>query len=229
MLETLDSNVKLMVVITENIPQHDVMKLLLEADNAGARVIGPNTVGAINPKERIRLGAIGGDNVERCFVPGCVGVISRSGGMTSETSYMVKRAGLGVSTAIGIGGDSLIGSPPKGLLALFENDPDTKAVVSFSEPGTSFEEDVAQFVTEGGFTKPLVTYVAGRFTETMPEGTIFGHAGAIIEGGKGKPSAKIKMLRDAGVHVVERYDDIITVLQSLNLEGVQAHAATSER
>ena len=228
-LETLDNNIKLMVVITENIPQHDVMKLLLEADNAGARVIGPNTVGAINPKERVRLGAIGGDNVERCFVPGCVGVISRSGGMTSETSYMVKRAGLGVSTAIGIGGDSLIGSPPKGLLALFEKDPDTQAVVSFSEPGTSFEEDVAQFVAEGGFTKPLVTYVAGRFTESMPEGTIFGHAGAIIEGGKGKPSTKIKMLRDAGVHVVDRYDDIITVLQSLNLEGVRAHAATSER
>jgi succinyl-CoA synthetase alpha subunit len=142
---------------------------------------------------------------------------------------MVKRAGLGVSTAIGIGGDSLIGSPPKGLLALFEKDPDTQAVVSFSEPGTSFEEDVAQFVAEGGFTKPLVTYVAGRFTESMPEGTIFGHAGAIIEGGKGKPSTKIKMLRDAGVHVVDRYDDIITVLQSLNLEGVRAHAATSER
>jgi len=228
-LETLDNNIKLMVVITENIPQHDVMKLLLEADNAGARVIGPNTVGAINPKEHVRLGAIGGDNGERCFVPGCVGVISRSGGMTSETSYMVKRAGLGVSTAIGIGGDSLIGSPPKGLLALFEKDPDTQAVVSFSEPGTSFEEDVAQFVAEGGFTKPLVTYVAGRFTESMPEGTIFGHAGAIIEGGKGKPSTKIKMLRDAGVHVVDRYDDIITVLQSLNLEGVRAHAATSER
>jgi succinyl-CoA synthetase alpha subunit len=228
-LETLDNNIKLIVVITENIPQHDVMKLLLEADNAGARVIGPNTVGAINPKERVRLGAIGGDNVERCFVPGCVGVISRSGGMTSETSYMVKRAGLGVSTAIGIGGDSLIGSPPKGLLALFEKDPDTQAVVSFSEPGTSFEEDVAQCVAEGGFTKPLVTYVAGRFTESMPEGTIFGHAGAIIEGGKGKPSTKIKMLRDAGVHVVDRYDDIITVLQSLNLEGVRAHAATSER
>ena len=216
-LETLANDIKLMVVITENIPQHDVMKLLRASDQAGARVIGPNTTGAINPKERVKLGAIGGDNVERCFVPGCVGVISRSGGMTSETSYMVKMAGLGVSTAVGIGGDSLIGSPPKDLLALFEKDPETKAVVTFSEPGTAFEEDTAQFVLDGGFTKPLISYVAGKFTENMPEGTIFGHAGAIIEGGKGRPSTKVKLLRQAGVHVVDRYDDIVTTLRGLNL------------
>jgi succinyl-CoA synthetase alpha subunit len=216
-LETLANDIKLMVVITENIPQHDVMKLLRASDQAGARVIGPNTTGAINPKERVKLGAIGGDNVERCFVPGCVGVISRSGGMTSETSYMVKMAGLGVSTAVGIGGDSLIGSPPKDLLALFEKDSETKAVVTFSEPGTAFEEDTAQFVLDGGFRKPLISYVAGKFTENMPEGTIFGHAGAIIEGGKGRPSTKVKLLRQAGVQVVDRYDDIVTTLRGLNL------------
>ena len=84
---------------------------------------------------------------------------------------------------------------------------------------------MAQFVAQGGFTKPLITYVAGRFTESMPEGTIFGHAGAMIEGGKGKPLTKVKVLRDAGVHVVDRYDDIITVLQSLNLKDARAHAA----
>jgi len=216
-LETLANGIKLMVIITENIPQHDAVKLLMEADNAGARVIGPNTVGVINPKERARLGAIGGDNVERCFVPGCVGVISRSGGMTAETSYMVKRAGLGVSTAIGIGGDSLIGSTPRDLLALFENDGETRAVVTFSEPGTSFEEDTAEFIMEGGFTKPLISYIAGKFTESMPEGTMFGHAGAIIEGGKGKPSNKARALREAGAHVVEQYDDIVSTLQSLRL------------
>lgn len=217
-METLSNGIKLMVIITENIPQHDVIKILWEADNAGARIIGPNTVGVINPKERVRLGAIGGDNVERCFVPGCVGVISRSGGMTAETSYMVKRAGLGVSTAIGIGGDSLIGTTPKDLLALFEKDPETKAVVTFSEPGTSFEEDMAEFVASGGFTRPLISYVAGKFTEDMPEGTVFGHAGAIIQGGKGKPSTKIKMLRDVGAYVADRYDDIIDILKQLKLD-----------
>lgn len=217
-LETLSNGIKLIVIITENIPQHDVVKMLWEADHAGARVIGPNTVGIINPKERVKLGAIGGDNVERCFVPGCVGVISRSGGMTAETSFMVKLAGLGVTTAVGIGGDSLIGTAPKDLLKLFEKDPETKAVVTFSEPGTSFEEDMAEFIASGGFTKPLISCVAGRFTEDMPEGTVFGHAGAIIEGGKGKPSTKVKMLREAGAQVVDRYDDIITVLQQLKLE-----------
>lgn len=215
--EALSNGIKLMVIITENIPQHDVIKILTEAERAGARIIGPNTVGVINPIDKVKIGAIGGDNVERCFVSGCIGVISRSGGMTAETSYMVKRAGLGVSTSVGIGGDSLIGSTPMDLLKLFEKDPQTKAVVTFSEPGTSFEEDMAEFVAAGGFTKPLVSYVAGKFTEEMPEGTVFGHAGAIIEGGKGKPSTKIRMLRDAGVHVADKYDDIITILQELNL------------
>ena len=221
-LETLANGIKLMVIITENIPQHDVLKVLAETDQAGARVIGPNTVGIINPKERVKLGAIGGDNVERCFVPGCVGVISRSGGMTAETSYMVKRAGLGVSTAIGIGGDSLIGSTPKDLLALFEKDPETRAVVTFSEPGTTFEEDTAQFIRDRGYTKPLISYIAGKFTEQMPEGTMFGHAGAIIQGGKGKPSTKARLLREAGAHVVDTYDEIITALQGLKLEAAPA-------
>jgi succinyl-CoA synthetase alpha subunit len=216
-LETLANGIKFMVIITENVPQHDALKLLLESERAGARVIGPNTAGIVNPKDRVKLGALGGDNVERCFVPGCVGVISRSGGMTAETSYMVKRAGLGVSTAIGIGGDPLIGSTPKDLLALFEKDPETRAVITFSEPGTSFEEDMAQFVRERGFTKPLISYIAGKFTEEMPEGTMFGHAGAIIEGGKGKPSTKARLLREAGAYVPETYDEIITVLESLKL------------
>lgn len=216
-LEIVANGIKLIVIITENIPQHDVMKCLKVAREAGCRIIGPNTVGIINPKDRIKMGAIGGDNVERCFVPGCVGVISRSGGMTAETSHMVKMAGLGVSTAIGIGGDPMIGSTPVDLLALFEKDPDTRAVVMFGEPGTTYEEDAAEFITAGGFTKPLIAFIAGRFTEDMPEGTVFGHAGAIIEGGKGKPSTKMRLLREAGAYVAENYDDIITYLKELKL------------
>jgi succinyl-CoA synthetase alpha subunit len=216
-VESLANGIRLLVIITENIPQHDVVKALFEAESANARVIGPNTVGAINPGQRIKVGPIGGDNAERCFMPGCVGVISRSGGMTAETSYMVKRAGLGVSTAIGIGGDPLIGSPPRDLLALFEKDPETRAVVTFSEPGTTFEEDMAEFLAQGGYTKPLISYIAGKFTESMPEGTMFGHAGAIIERGKGRPSHKARVLREAGAHVVDRYDGIISALQELKL------------
>lgn len=217
-LEIVANGIKLIVIITENIPQHDVVKCLKAAKDAGARVIGPNTVGIINPKHRIKMGAIGGDNVERCFVLGSVGVISRSGGMTAETAHMVKMAGLGVSTAIGIGGDPMIGTTPVELLELFERDPDTRAVVMFGEPGTTYEEDAAEFIAAGGFTKPLIAFIAGRFTENMPEGTVFGHAGAIIEGGKGKPSTKMRLLREAGAYVAEKYDDIISFLKDLNLE-----------
>lgn len=214
-LEAIANGIKLIVITTENIPQMDVIKMLAIARAEGVRIIGPNTVGMINPKYQIKLGSIGGDNPSRCFVPGKVGVISRSGGMTAETSWMVKRAGFGVTTSIGIGGDSLIGSSIKDLLELFQADSETEAVVTFSEPGTAFEEDAADFVKNRGFTKPLICYIAGKFTETMPEGTVFGHAGAMISGSSGRPSLKMQRLREAGAHVVEHYDGMIEVLQDV--------------
>ncbi|SDM11606.1 succinate--CoA ligase subunit alpha [Halarsenatibacter silvermanii] len=213
--ETLAAGIKKMVIITENIPQQDVVKILHLAGEADARIIGPNTVGLINPAARVKLGAIGGDNPDRCFVPGNVGVISRSGGMTAETSWMIKRAGRGVSTSVGIGGDPMIGSPPKDLLKLFEQDEETEAVVMFSEPGTHFERDVAEFLERGGFTKPLIVYVAGKFTEEMPQGTVFGHAGAIIEDESSKPSHKMERLKKAGASIAHDYDEILDYVSEL--------------
>ncbi|MDN5346937.1 MAG: succinyl-CoA synthetase alpha subunit [Clostridia bacterium] len=214
-LEAIENGIKLIVVITENIPQHDVIKFLYIARKNGVRIIGPNCVGVISPGYRVKLGAIGGDNPDRCFVPGAVGVISRSGGMTAEVSWMIKRAGFGVSTSISIGGDPLIGSPPKELLELFEKDPETKAVVTFSEPGTNFEEEMAAFIKDGGFTKPLIAFIAGKFTEGMPEGTIFGHAGAIISAGRGRPSDKARKLKEAGAIVADQFDDLIPILRDI--------------
>lgn len=211
--ESITNGIKFIFIPTENIPQHDAIKFLCLARREGVRIVGPNSVGIISPGEQVKLGAIGGDNVSRCFVPGHVGVISRSGGMTAETSWMVKRAGFGVSTAVSIGGDALIGSSPRELLELFQADPETHAVVTFSEPGTGYEEEMADFVASGGFTKPLVSFVSGRFTETMPEGTVFGHAGAMISGGMGKPSQKMVRLKDAGALVAERFDDLIPLLR----------------
>jgi len=220
--EAIDNGIKLIVVTTENIPQHDTLKMLNMARKQGVKIIGPNTVGMITPKDRVKLGSIGGDRPERCFVPGHVGVISRSGGMTAETSWMVKRAGFGVSTSIGVGGDALIGTNIRDLLELFENDPETHVVVTFSEPGTAFEEEAAAFVQAGGFSKPLISYIAGRFTETMPEGTVFGHAGAFIAGNTGRPSEKAKKLREAGAYVVDQYDELMGVLQSvLTMKGAK--------
>jgi succinyl-CoA synthetase alpha subunit len=131
---------------------------------------------------------------------------------------MVKRAGCGVSTSVSIGGDPLIGSSPKDILSLFENDGKTEAVVMWGEPGTSYEEEVADFIKEGGYTKPLIAYVAGRFVESMPEGTVFGHAASIIEGASGRPSTKMRKLKEAGAHVAENFNDIIGILREV-LEG----------
>jgi succinyl-CoA synthetase alpha subunit len=171
-------------------------------------------VGVITPADKVKLGAIGGDNADRCFVSGSVGIISRSGGMTAECAWMVKQAGFGVTTCVSIGGDAFIGSPPKKILGMFEDDPTTKAVVMWGEPGTRYEEDVAEFVNNKGFTKPLIVYIAGRFVEKMPEGTVFGHAASIIEGDSGKPSIKMARLGDAGCHVIENFNDIIPILQN---------------
>jgi len=212
-MEAIGNGIKLIVVITERIPRHDVAKFLSAAQEAQCTIVGPNVTGILNPEDRVKLGPIGGDKVERCFVPGSVGVISRSGGMTAECSWMVKRAGFGVSTSVSIGGDPLIGSPPRDILNLFEKDAKTKAVVLWGEPGTRYEEDVADFVKKGGFTKPLIAHIAGRFVENMPEGTVFGHAASMIEGDSGKPSKKIEKLDDAGCYVAEKFNDIIGILQ----------------
>ncbi len=213
--EAVANGIKLILIPTENVPQKDAVKFLALARRAGVRVLGPNSVGMINPADRVKLGAIGGDNVERCFVPGPVGVISRSGGMTAEVSWMVKRAGYGVSTSVSIGGDALIGSTIKDLLPLFEADPETRAVVIFSEPGTSQEEEAADFILQGGFRKPLIAYIAGRFTEDMPEGTVFGHAASIISGNYGRPSLKAAYLQKAGAYVLENFDDLIPTLRQV--------------
>jgi succinyl-CoA synthetase alpha subunit len=213
--EAVANGIKLILIPTENVPQKDAVKCLALARRAGVRVIGPNSVGMINSADRVKLGAIGGDNVERCFVPGPVGVISRSGGMTAEVSWMVRRAGYGVSTSVSIGGDALIGSTIKDLLPLFEADPETRAVVIFSEPGTSQEEEAADFILQGGFRKPLIAYIAGRFTEDMPEGTVFGHAASIISGNYGRPSLKAAYLKKAGAHVLENFDDLIPTLRQV--------------
>jgi len=213
--EAVANGIKIILIPTENVPQKDAVRCLAQARRAGVQVIGPNSVGIINPTDRVKLGAIGGDNVERCFVPGPVGVISRSGGMTAEVSWMVKRAGYGVSTSVSIGGDALIGSTIKDLLPLFEADPQTRAVVIFSEPGTSQEEEAADLIKQGRFTKPLVAYIAGRFTEAMPEGTVFGHAAAIISGNYGRPSLKAAYLKEAGAYVLENFADLIPTLQQV--------------
>lgn len=214
-LESIDAGVRLLVIATERVPKHDALRLLAAARATGTRVIGPNSVGVISPGERVKVGAIGGDQPERAFVPGRVGIVSRSGGMTAELGLMLRRRGFGVSTAVSVGGDALIGTPPADLLPLFEADTETDAVLLFGEPGPRFEEDVAAALADGLFRKPLFALVAGRFTESLPEGTPFGHAAAIIHGASGRPSAKLAALRQAGAWVAEDLDELTDFLATL--------------
>lgn len=205
-LEAFDAGIKLAVLVPDRVPIYDAMEIAAFAREKGCRFIGPNTLGLISPGQAV-LGMIGGraQAAREWFFPGNVGVISRSGGMTSAISYYLCKSGLGLSTIVHIGGDAIIGMREADVLREFEADPETRAVVLFGEIGTSQEEEVAQLIKDGGFTKPMAAYIGGRAAKS---GTRFSHAGAIIEGGFGTYDGKVKALQSAGVRVVEAFGDI---------------------
>lgn len=213
--EALEADIRRLVIATEGVPRHDMARLLALASDLGAIVIGPNSVGAITPARRRKIGAIGGEHPQRAFVPGNVAIVSRSGGMTSEIGLTLRRAGQGVSTAISVGGDDLIGLPPEQAVMLLQQDPDTQVICLFGEPGTPFEERLAQAMSAGRVTVSVVALIAGTFTESLPEGTAFGHAAAIIAGEAGRPSTKRRLLSEAGAHVVTTLDELAEVVSAL--------------
>ncbi len=204
--EALEAGIGVITLHPERVPQQDMLEVIAYAKRYGAHVIGPNTIGLISPGKAL-VGMIGGNPVsaQEFFHRGPIGVLSRSGGHTTTLAYYVQRAGLGQSTAIGMGGDAFVGTTLHEYLELFEQDPETQAVAYFGEIGTSMEEDAADFIGRGGFTKPMVAYVAGRYARP---GVRFGHAGAMINRGTGRVQGKQQALREAGVHVVEHFGDI---------------------
>ncbi len=206
--EAIDAGIKLIVIITEGIPRRDASQIVEYANIHGARVIGPNCLGLIIP-DVCRFGSLGGPAVDcrKAFKPGVVGVMSRSGGMTTEICNALSGAGLGESTAISIGGDPVIGSTYTDLMPLFEADEDTKAVVIYSEPGGSTEAELAQWSVDNKSRLPIVAFVAGRFMDEMP-GMSFGHAGTIVEKKLDSPADKIRRMRDAGISVADEIGDI---------------------
>ena len=207
--EAIAAGVRFVLVATENVPRHDAMRLGALAHDAGAVVVGPNSVGVIVPELRLKLGAIGGDRPERAFAPGRIGIISRSGGLTAEAALQLRLAGLGVSTAVSIGGDSLLGTTPAAALRRFAADPATDAVVYIGEPGTRSEHLLAETFEELATSKPLVTLLVGRFTEEFPRAMAFGHAGAVIGDEAGVPSNKERRLREAGAQVAGSFDELV--------------------
>lgn len=207
--EAVAAGMKLLVVVTENIPVHDSVRIRALTCQNGTTMVGPNSVGLIAPRRRLKLGAIGGDNPDRSFVPGSVGVISRSGGLTAEVGLQLRIRDGGVSTAISIGGDALIGLEPAAAAIHLDADPLTQAIVYVGEPGTRMEERLAETLASGHITKPVVCLILGEFIEEFPEGTVFGHAGAVIERGRGSAREKKRNLSLAGAIVVETFDDLI--------------------
>lgn len=207
-LEAIDNEIKLIVIVTERVPRRDAAEIVGYAGRKGSRIIGPDSMGLICPG-RTRIGFVGGPSrdARKSYQPGPVGVMSRSGGMTTEMASLLTFNGLGQSTCVNIGGDVIPGTSFVDLLPLFQRDPDTRVLVIFGEPGGSQEEAVAEYVARNPDTLPIVAFVAGRFVDGMP-GRRFGHAGAVVEGNTGTVSGKARALREAGVVVADRFSQV---------------------
>jgi succinyl-CoA synthetase alpha subunit len=212
-LEALDAGIKFIVSPVERVPLYDILEMMAYVKQKGARLLGPGSIGILSPGVAV-AGWLGGNvqTANRMFVPGPVGVISRSGGQSGTVPWAIKEAGLGVSTVVHIGTEPVLGMSMGDILPLFEEDKDTKAVAVFGEIGGPYEEEAAEAVRQKSFTKPLVVFVAGAWA---PEGMRFSHASSIIERGKGSAKDKIKSLKEAGVHVVDRPDEIAPTLKRL--------------
>ena len=208
--EAILNGIKLIVIVTERIPRRDVAQMVELAEMRGARIIGPNCLGLIVP-EVCKMGGIGGPakDAAKAYAPGPVGVMSRSGGMTTEISSSLTPAGLGVSTAVSIGGDAIIGSTYAELMPYFEADEQTQAIVIYTEPGGRMEAQLSEWVAEHNSRLPIIAFMAGKFMDDEEmKGMSFGHAGTIVEGKEDTATEKIARLEAAGIRVVERIDEI---------------------
>lgn len=205
-LEAIAAGIPLVVLVGDRVPVWDVMEVARAAERAGVHFLGPNTLGVLSVGKGV-LGMIGGraESARQWFKPGTVGVASRSGGMTSSTGYYLSRAGIGLSTLVHVGGESIVGLPLPDVVRRFQDDPDTTCIAMFGEIGGSQEERVAELMRSGEVTKPVVAYIGGR---AATSGVRFSHAGAIVEGSRGTHEGKVAALREAGAVVVERFDEL---------------------
>jgi succinyl-CoA synthetase alpha subunit len=194
-MEAADAGIKVIVCITEGIPVSDMIPVKEYIKSRGCVLIGPNCPGVITPGEA-KVGIMPGF----VFKKGRIGIVSKSGTLTYEAADQIVKAGMGVSTAIGIGGDPIIGTPTKDAVEMLMNDPETDAIVMIGEIGGSYEADAARWVKANGNKKPVVGFIAGQ---TAPPGRRMGHAGAIIGGKDDTAAAKMKIMAECGLHVVD--------------------------
>ena len=209
--EALDSGIGKVVVLCEGIPLHDALHIRRAALSTGAMVIGGNTSGVISPGEEAMMGFFP-YWIARVYRPGRIGVMTRSGSLTNEITARIVEAGFGTSSIVGIGGDAVPLTRFAEVLPLFEADSETDAVVMIGELGGTMEEEVAEAIGDGTFTKPLVAFMGGR---TAPKGTKMGHAGAIVTAGRGTVEDKVVALRGAGALVADRPGEVGALLQTV--------------
>jgi len=202
--EAAAAGIRLVICITEGVPVHDMLRALRFIAERGTRLIGPNCPGVITPNEA-KVGIMPAD----IYARGKVGLISRSGTLTYEMAQLLRDAGLGCSTCVGIGGDPLIGSTFVDILELFRDDPETESIVLIGEIGGSDEEAAARYLAETQYAKPVVAFISGR---SAPPGKRMGHAGAIISGSSGTPQAKVEAFQRVGVPVADTLDQVIALL-----------------
>ena len=194
-MESIDAGIETIIAITEGIPVKDMIKVKSYLKGKNSTLLGPNCPGAITPGEA-KVGIMPGF----VFKSGNVGIVSKSGTLTYEAADQVVKAGLGISTAIGIGGDPIVGTSTKDAVKLFMNDPDTKGIVMIGEIGGNYEAEASKWIKENGNKKPVVGFIAGQ---TAPPGKRMGHAGAIIGGKDDTAVAKMKIMKECGLHVVK--------------------------
>ena len=199
-MEATEAGIKLVVCITEGIPTQDMIKVKNYLQGTGTRLVGPNCPGVITADE-CKVGIMPGF----VFKKGRIGIVSKSGTLTYEAADQVAKAGLGISTAVGIGGDPIIGTTTKEAIELFMNDDETDAIVMIGEIGGGMEAEAARYIKEQGNKKPVVGFIAGQ---TAPPGRRMGHAGAIIGGAEDTAAAKMKIMEECGIHVVKSPADI---------------------
>lgn len=215
--EALDNGVKLVIAPVERVPLHDILQMMSAAKRARARILGPGSIGLVNTNISV-AGWLGGglESAKRMFVPGPVGVISRSGGQSSTVPFALKKVGVGVSAVVHVGTEPVVGISMGELLEMFEEDERTEIVAAFGEIGGTHEEEAAEVIKAGKYTKPFVIYVAGAWA---PPGMRFSHASSIIEGGRGTAQSKIKALKEAGAHVVDKPDQLAPKVNQLLKKG----------
>lgn len=204
--EALNANIGLVVMVSEHVPLHDTMEIVAKAEEKGADLVGPNTPGLIAPLVRCKIGFV----PSHYYMPGPVGVASRSGTLTYEIVSRLTLAGIGQTTCVGVGGDPIVGTTFSRMARLFEADPETKVILLIGEVGGSMEEEVAEMVKKKEVTKPVVAYIAGR---TAPKGKRMGHAGAIVAAGRGSIESKLEAFESANIPVAAMPDEVVELVR----------------